>query len=162
MQSDTYVFTRNSDGTRDIDVKRTLETEELISDLLREENYFSKDLTNLNQSGERVSIRDNYMHYLLTNWIGECLYFEDFVYSAADEEILEYLSSVNTEYLVYNFNILNQNGSGAKYRCLYYKLYFDIKSMGVAYVSTIASSKKPNKKYIKHYFHQAHLGKSSL
>ena len=102
------------------------------------------------------------MHYLLTNWIGECFNFEDLVYSVADEEIQDYLAKNNTEYLVYNFNILNKNKSNSKYRCLYYNLYFDLKTMGVAYVSTIASGKKPKKKYLMHYFYQAHFGKSSL
>jgi hypothetical protein len=161
VQTDTYVFTRGLKGVS-MDTKKTLEVEGMISELLQGENYFDKDLTNLNRTEGKTSIRDNYMHYLLTNWIGECLNFEDLVYSAADEEIVDYLASANTEYLVYNFNILNKSKSNSNYRCLYYNLYFDLKTMGVAYVSAIASSKKPNKKYLKHYFHQAHFGKSNL
>lgn len=182
VQSDTYVFTRlrtksvilDSDGqpinlglrSQELDVKGTIETQDLISEVLQEEEYFSKDLTNLNQTTGKISVQDNYMHYLLTNWIGECLNFEDLIYSVADEEILEYLDASNTEYLVYNFNILKKNqsrkGSSSKYRCLYYNLYFDMKTMGVAYVSKISSSKRPSKKYLRHYFYQAHLGKSKL
>ncbi|MCJ8289045.1 MAG: M48 family metalloprotease [Crocinitomicaceae bacterium] len=162
VQTDTYVFTRNEGFGVTMDIKKTLEVQDLIAEMLQEEKYFSKDLTNLNRTNGKTSIRDNYTHYLLTNWIGECLNFEDLVYSVADEEIMDYLESSNTEYLVYNFNILNKNKSDGEYRCLYYNLYFDLKTMGVAYVSTIASSKKPKKKYLKHYFHQAHFGKTSL
>jgi hypothetical protein len=159
VQTDTCVFTRTKGGV-EIDSKRTLEVEEMITELLQEEGYFKKDLTNLKGTDQTTSVRDNHVHYLLTNWIGECLNFEDLIYSVADEEISDYLASSNTEYLIYNFNILNKSKSNAKYRCLYYNLYFDLKTMGVVYVSSIASSKKPTKKYLKHYFYQAHFGKS--
>lgn len=159
VQSDTYVYTRSENGV-EIDSKKTLQVEEMITELLQDEEYFSKDLTNLKGTNQQTSVRDNHIHYLLTNWIGECLNFEDLVYSVADEEISNYLTSSNTEYLIYNFNIINKSKSDSKYRCLYYNLYFDLKTMGVVYVSTIASSKKPKKKFLKHYFYQAHYGKS--
>lgn len=151
IQSDTYYFDlKNSSIT--LDYHKTLETEELINLLLEEEHLYTVKLTNNNS--KNVSVSENYLHSLLSDWIDETMLFSDLVYSVADEEIMNNQTINKIDYIVYNLNLIQKKSN--RYRSVYYELYFDISNMGIVYVSKITSKRKPKQTYLRHYFYQSY------
>lgn len=158
IQSDTYCF-RNVGYNDELDYEQSLMYEEMINTIIEEEGLFDVQLANKYKNSDNTTIAENHLHHLLSSWIGESLNFTDLVYSVADEELQSYGKSNEIDYVVYNLNLIHQNKRGRKFKTLFYYIYFDIHTMGVAYVSKIAGSMKPKKNYMRHYLYQSYTGK---
>lgn len=153
IQSDTYYIDLYPRASAILNYQKTLEVDELINQILEEENLYQLKLTNNNSSS--VSVSENYLHSLLSNWINETLYFSDLVYSVADEELIANSKINNVDYIVYNLNIIENNYKSRIDRSIFYDIYFDVTNMGITYVSKIASKRKPKLEFLRHYFYQS-------
>lgn len=151
LHSDTYVY-KKIGNRMELDIEQSLQVHDSIIRILDMDSSFRVNISNLNIGESRVSVRDNYVHYLLINWLSSSLRFSDLRYSSADEEITNYIESMNIRYLVFDINVLKCKKSNSGYKSLHYRLYFDTEAKGVAYVRKIASKKKPTQKYLKYYF----------
>jgi len=154
IQSDTYVSKLNKyENTWSIDYEKTLKLEHEIAEILSEELLFDAYLSNRFVENRTLSISDNYQHHLLSSWISETMTFRDLVYSVTDEEFSTYMKNDSLDYIVYNMNFIGKGKGG--YMNLFYDIYFDVESMGIAYVSCVTSRKKPSRNYLRHYYYQS-------
>lgn len=159
IQSDTYCFfkTKRSD---EIYYEQSLFYENMITNLINKNQIYSIDLSNKYQKNKPITVADNHSHHLLSSWIGECLNFSDLVYSVLDEEFSTFILNLKVDYLVYNLNLVNFNPFTKTYQTLFYEIYFDVNTMGIAYVSVISGNKKPNERILKEYFNLSKKGKT--
>lgn len=154
IQSDTYFFTYNKKTKKnELAFEKTMKWEQRINDLLFEEKLFDLYMTNRIGNEQSITIADNYDHHTLSAWIGETLTFKDLVYSASDEEISRQIAEDSLDYVVYNMNYISKEKNG--YRNVFYDIYFDINSMGIAYVSCVTTTRKPRVNYLRHIYYQS-------
>lgn len=149
VQSDTY-FLSQKDGQTSLDVERTVKFDEIISDILNEERLFKSFYTN-RYSDVEITVADNYSHYVLNKFIEDCWNLTDLTYSSVDEEVQLLAREQKVDYLAYNMNFFIGEASKKRRHGLFYSLYFDVETMGVVYISKIASKQVPSKKLLRHF-----------
>jgi hypothetical protein len=160
VQSDTYVLLAQPSDTT-IVLEKTLLLDEKISAILEEGNYFDLFVTNRPINHRKISVLDNQMHYVLNQFIDDCWNLSELIYSSVDEEVLRIAEDNNIDYLTYNINFSIETPNRLNHHSILYSLYFDINTMGVVYISKIASKQKLTEKMLKHFFYSSHQGKGS-
>lgn len=149
VQSDTY-FVSQSNGSSTLDIERTVQFDEVISDILNEDRLFSSFYTNRYQN-DRISVADNYSHYILNKFIEDCWDLNDLIYSSVDEEIQRLCEDQKIDYVAYNMNFFIGEAHRKRRHGIFYSLYFDVETMGVVYISKIASKQVPSKRLLRHF-----------
>lgn len=142
-----------------IDYEKSLFYQDLITEIINKDNVYTFDLTNKYHKNKNITVNDNYIHHILSTWVSECLNFEDLVYSTVDEQLMNYNKIIKTDYFVYNFYLILENPRTKKFRSYFYEIYFDVNTMGVAFVSKIFDIKKPEINLIRNNFKLSSLGK---
>ncbi|XOV66102.1 MAG: M48 family metalloprotease [Fluviicola sp.] len=159
VQSDTYVLKQSMTDTV-LNIERTVVLDEMIANILEEEHYFDDFITNRPVNGKRISLEENYSHYILNTFIDDCWQLSDLMYSSVDEEVLQIVQEREIDYLAYNINFLVGGTTKKKTNGIFYSMYLDVNNMGVVYISKIASKERPSKNMLRHFFYSSYYGKS--
>lgn len=157
VQSDTYVLQLDN-KILEPNLQQTLVFEEYVNEAINLNKIYDIQISNGLKSDNQISCRENYLHNLTYKWISECQYFEDLVYSVADEEIQQWIQNEKVSTLAYNINILFGEQEG-KYESVHYDVFFDVNNMSVVFVSKISQNNKLSASLLRGIFIESFNGR---
>ncbi|MCJ8290721.1 MAG: M48 family metalloprotease [Crocinitomicaceae bacterium] len=157
-QSHTYsvIFDKKS---AKMDILETAESNELISRIMKEENIYDAFQTNQVNSKSNLTVKENYRHYVLNQYINDCWNLSDLTYSSVDEEIQKITTEQKLDYASYNLNFIFHNRTKNKNFSVHYNLFFDLRNMGVVYFSKIPSRSRPSDLILRRIFKASKQGR---
>lgn len=142
-RSDTYSVNFEKDGA-EIDILQTAKYNEMISTVIKEKEVYESFQSNQANSKDKITVKDNYTHYVLNKYVNDCWSLSDLTYSSVDEEVQSIISEQDLDYVSYNLNMIIRDKTQNKTFSVYYSFYFDLHNMGVTYFSKMPNRSKPS------------------
>ncbi len=144
-------------GEGKINLYRTVDLHQKIDEIVHEKELFDEFSTISSSRPVKVSVKDNYEHYVLYNYVDQCWQLSNLIYTSIDEEILELKKTKNVDYVAYLLNICGSRKKKKAY-CTYYSIYIDLNTSGITYISKIGSKNRMSLAQLRHYINTGYYG----
>lgn len=133
-----------------LDYPETIELISTYNDLVTNDtaNYINFS----NQGTKKITVKDNFVHSVMSKWMTEHLKGGVNVYSSVQDELDDYFKSSETvDYLILNLFMVNRNkGQGKLHNAVFYQVYIDVRTGDPVFFSAIGSQEKVDEFRLKH------------